>query len=233
LAIEEQFYLLLPAVVWFVPHRKLPYVLLPLILSTPFFRLYIYACHPEIYSYVFFFCRWDTLLIGVLCAYMIRHDRWRDWLEKNQSRLYQILAVLFAGTVYLTICSKSGTTTNNFEMVFFGFSWMALFYACLLLAVITAKRGVLITIMQLPTLRFFGMISYGVYLIHDTVNILLHGLILGKETSVANLLDGAVTFAALLTTLLLATLSWFFFERPIVNWGHSFSYAKNHIDPSK
>ena len=232
LAVEEQFYLLLPVVVWFVPVRKLPYLLLSLVLLTPFLRLFLYCYHPEIYLYVFFFSRWDTLFIGVLCAYLIRQDRWRDWLKNNQSRLYQVLAVLFAGTVYLTIRSEWGITTDTFEMDFLGFSWMALFYACLLLAVITAKRGILKTIMELPVLRNFGMISYGIYIMHQPVNILLHGLILGKDASIANLSDGAVTLLAFGTTVLLATLSWCFFERPIINWGHSFSYANAHGDQS-
>jgi peptidoglycan/LPS O-acetylase OafA/YrhL len=50
-----------------------------------------------------------------------------------------------------------------------------------------------------------------------------HGL-MGKEASIKNFSDGLITFAALVATLLLAKFSWRFFEKPIIDYGHSFSY---------
>jgi peptidoglycan/LPS O-acetylase OafA/YrhL len=230
LAVEEQFYLLLPAVIWFVPVRKLPYVLALLILFAPVFRLFLYLYHPEIYTFVLLPCRMDTLLTGVLCAYWIRHERSRLWLEKRQGRLYPVLGVLLAGAGYLTANANS---PYSFEMVFLGYSWLALLYACLLLIVITEKKGVIISFMRLPLLRNLGIIAYGVYLMHLAINILMHGLILGREMYITNLLDVSVTVVALFTTLLLATLSWHFFEKPVIKWGHSFSYNDKNIQTIK
>jgi peptidoglycan/LPS O-acetylase OafA/YrhL len=231
LAVEEQFYLLLPMLIWLVPDRKLPFVLVPLILFAPAFRLFLYLYHPKIFPYVLLPCRMDTLLIGVLCAYWMRHERTRRCLEENQDRLFLALSILLLGVVYLTACAP---TTYSFEMVFLGYTWMALLYACLLLISITARKGVVITIMTFTPLRKLGVIAYGVYLIHMAINILMHGLILGKEPpTITSISDGFVTLVALLTTLLLASLSWHFLEKPIIGWGHSFSYINKNIYAAK
>jgi peptidoglycan/LPS O-acetylase OafA/YrhL len=110
--------------------------------------------------------------------------------------------------------------------VFLGYSWIALFYACLLLIIVTSESGIIVRFMRFPLLRNLGTIAYGVYLMHIAINIVMHDLILGKEIPMANLSDGAVTLAALLITLLLAALSWRFFEKPVIDWGHSFSYTE-------
>ena len=86
--------------------------------------------------------------------------------------------------------------------------------------------------MRLRPLRYLGIIAYGVFMMHMAINELAHGLILGKEPHITNWADGSVTIAALGTTLLLAALSWHFFEKPIIRWGHSFSYAGEKSPPA-
>jgi peptidoglycan/LPS O-acetylase OafA/YrhL len=226
LAVEEQFYLFLPFLIWLLPARKLPYALVPLILFAPAFRLFLYLYHTEIYPLVLLSCHLDTLLTGVLCAYWMRHERTLRWLEDNQDRLYLVLGILLLGVVYLTAKASS---PYSFEMVFLGYTWMAFFYGCLLLITVTAKKGFIIRFMNFPPLRHLGIIAYGVYLMHVAINILMHGLILGKDMSITTPWDGIVTMTAFLTTLFLATLSWRFFEKPIISWGHSFSYAGKKI----
>ena len=227
LAVEEQFYLLVPLLIRFLPTRKLPHVLVAVILLTPLLRLFSYLYHPTVFVYVLLPYRADALLMGVLCAYWVRHKRLRGWLEKNQSHLYPALLVLLAGIIYLSTVHVSGR--NSFEMVFLGYSWLALFYTCLLLIVVTAKKGMIVSVMRISALRHLGIIAYGVFLMHLAINGLAHGLFPGKDLSINNLSDGAVTLAAFLMTLLLATLSWRFFEKPIIDWGHSFSYTKRNI----
>ena len=231
LAVEEQFYLLAPLLIRFVPLRKLPYVLVSMILLIPLLRLYSYLYHPEVFVYVLLPYRADALLMGVLCAYWIRHERLRSWLEKNQGHLYPALVVLLVGMIYLSTGRINSRT--SFEMVFLGYSWMPLFYTCLLLIVITAKNGIIAGTMRLSPLRNLGIIAYGIFLVHLAIDGLAHGLISSKDLSAINdPSDGVVTFGAFLVTLLLATVSWHFFEKPIVRWGHSFSYTRDTTAPA-
>jgi len=111
-------------------------------------------------------------------------------------------------------------------MISFGYSWISLFYAVLLLMVVSGQSGPLAHVMRIPLLRRLGIISYCVYLIHLAINDFAHDLILGKhDTTMNHLSDGAVTLAAFALTWGLAALSWKFFEKPIINWGHSFLYG--------
>jgi peptidoglycan/LPS O-acetylase OafA/YrhL len=230
LAVEEQFYLLLPLVIWLVPVKRLPPVLVTVILCAPLFRLYLYVydIHASAATYQLLPCRADALLMGVGCAYGVRQERLRHCLRNNQGRLRVVLAVLLAGVGYLTIYGNKG---NGFDLVFWGYSWLALFYACLLLVVITSKQGMIVSVMRLPPLRYLGAIAYGVYMMHMAIISLMHGLILGNESHITNLADGSVTVAALVATLFFAALSWHFFEKPIIRWGHSFSYTHPNPQP--
>jgi len=142
--------------------------------------------------------------------------------------------VLLAGIGYLTVKVKTLDFWNaamSFDMVFLGYSWIAFFYACLLLIAVTAKKGMIVSIMRFSFLRHLGIISYGVFLIHMTVDISVHGLLLGKESSLKTPLYWVVVLAGFLVTLLLATLSWRFFEKPVIQWGHSFAYTNKKNRP--
>ncbi|MCX4970656.1 acyltransferase [Streptomyces sp. NBC_00654] len=76
-----------------------------------------------------------------------------------------------------------------------------------------------------PT-RFLGRISYGIYLWHFVVMYLWFqsGSIFGAPPVPAAFLVGKVGFWEMLAvvvagTLVLATVSYYFFERPLLNWG--------------
>jgi peptidoglycan/LPS O-acetylase OafA/YrhL len=234
LAVEEQFYLLAPLMIWLIPIRKLPQVLIALTLCVPALRVYLYLLHPGIFEYVLLPCRADTLLMGILCACWVRNEAGRHWLEQNPDRLCLALVVLLAGAGYLTAVAhaqRSFDGLTSFEMVSFGYSWMALLYACLLLIVATRKQGLMVRLTRFTPLRHLGIISYSVYLMHMAINSLVHDLILGKEPHLNNLPGGMVTLAALLLTLVLAAFSWHYFEKPIIRWGHSFSYTTPKSPP--
>jgi peptidoglycan/LPS O-acetylase OafA/YrhL len=231
LAVEEQFYLVAPLLVRFLPVQKLPRLILCVLVAVPIFRLFMYMCHPTVFVYVLLPCRMDTLLLGVLCACWIRDEPMRQWLGKNRRLLYLAFGILLVATAWLSQPGISSRT--SFEMVSFGYSLLGLLYACLLLIVVTAKESFLAGFMRIPFLCYLGVIAYGVFMIHLAVAGLAHGLILGKNTSINNLSDGVVTLAAFSATVLLATASWRFFEKPMIDWGHSFSYATKIRPPTK
>ena len=182
-------------------------------------------------------CRADTFLIGVLSACLVKQAETRYWLEKNRERIYLTFAILLLGMTILTIFANAPryaglfTLYNSVEMISFGYSWIAMFYASLLIIVVTGPDEILAGALRSPFLRYFGTIAYGVFLFHMAVNDLAHGLILGKAPTLEHFSDVAVTSFAFLLTLLLATFSWNFLEKPIINWGHSFSYNKRIFHP--
>ena len=65
LAVEEQFYLILPLIVYFTTRRSLPFVLVTLILAAPLLRVALMLNRPDIAvisNYVLMACRANSLL---------------------------------------------------------------------------------------------------------------------------------------------------------------------------
>ena len=71
-------------------------------------------------------------------------------------------------------------------------------------------------IAQNHLLRNLGVIAYGVYIFHQGVSGLAHGLILGQSPRIQCGIDALVTFGALILTLSFAGLSWIKFEQIVI-----------------
>ena len=231
LALEMQFYLLAPLLIRWVPERKLPAVLIGLIALVPFLRLSMYLFYPSVFVYTLLPCRMDALLLGMLCACLLRDDRVRRWLENGHKKLHAALAVLLGGIAILNVlpfCSRT-----SFEMVWFGYSWLGIFYACVLLISVTASRGVIVAVVRNRFLRHLGVIAYGVFLMHLGIAGLIHGWMREGNLNINSAADALATLVALGVTLLVATLSWRYFEKPLVDWGRSFGYQNGNFSAEK
>ena len=204
LAVEEQFYLVLPIVIRYA--KRLPYVLLSLIFIAPVFRWISISCFPTytLAPLVLMPCRMDSLMIGVLGAWMVRNGR-----QFPRS----ILIVLVAGAV-LMIYKQWTLNTNVLNTL--GFSWIAWLYLGLLLLSINAQR-------RWITDRFLvdiGKISYGIYIYHGLTLITIRG-----EPAMKTNYPIFLTFLSFLATLLLAKLSWVYLEAPFIRMGHRKQYT--------
>jgi len=73
-------------------------------------------------------------------------------------------------------------------------------------------------------LRYFGKISYCLYLIHQPVTNAMHGLILGSPPDIGAAEQVAVTFAALAVSIVFTSLSWAYFERLLLSLGRRWHY---------
>src|SRR5262249_15116982 len=100
-----------------------------------------------------------------------------------------------------------------------------------------ARTSPLTQLMRQAWLRHLGMVSYCIYLIHGPVNDFVHHFIYGKGNAVVNsFFDATAALLSFALVLLIASASWRFFEKPIINWGHSFLYGKrkgSHAETSR
>jgi peptidoglycan/LPS O-acetylase OafA/YrhL len=229
LAIEEQFYLVLPAVLWVaLPRKPLP-ILIALIAFVPALRIFMYLFQSSMELFLLFPCRADALLIGVLCAYLLRQERAYAWLVRNKKALYALFLCLLLPIGYLVSLGYGHgirEVLDSFELGSFGFTVIALFCACFLVIALIDKGGLIARVLRSRILRHFGSIAYGMYIIHLAMRSIIGEFILGtgaKESPI--LFQNLVSVVAFLASWILAVLSWKFFEGPIVRWGHSFRYA--------
>src|ERR671932_1041993 len=225
LAVEEQFYLFLPFFIRSFSREKLPYLLVGLILSAPLLRAFFYAFHPHggLAFYVPMPCRADALLLGVLRAYAIRNERCLNLLRTHTKALYGLLALLLAAGAALMALS-SPTVRVPLVAASYGYSWLPLVYSCLVLIAVTEKRGLVTLVTRIRPLSWLAVLAFGVFLLHMPI------LIVFQRLTSDGLLPQAgspyiIPLGALLVTLMLACISWMFFERRIVAWGRSFKYG--------
>jgi peptidoglycan/LPS O-acetylase OafA/YrhL len=229
LAIEEQLYLTLPALIRFVRPATLPYLLFAGILAAPVFRvaLLIWWPHLQTALYALLPSRMDALLLGTLAAWVVRNPAVWDLLVARRRMLWSLFAILAAGLLYFT-------TTSSYYSVptaSVGYDWLALFYLTALLLVLTHPNSWLGRAMRQRWLMGLGTIAYATYLIHVLVYGLCMNYIRHHGPFLQNLPDLWTTLGALVLTVVLAKLSWWIFEQKFVRFGHKFKYQRLSAEP--
>lgn len=223
LAVEEQFYLTLPALIWFLPPRHLPKVLAGGILAAPLIRtaLFLWVPGSEVSTYVLLPCRMDALLIGVATAWALRLPGAQEFLRSRRSELWTAIEVL---TVVSALYFLRGTQ-NSLLMNLVLYDSLALLFACFIVAALI-DNGVR-KALNTGWLKGLGTIAYGTYLIHVLV-VQVFILEFPRLGAFATMLIGAAV------TIAVAKASWEFFERPLVKFGHRVSYdrAQEPIAPN-
>ena len=203
LAVEEQFYLAMPVVIIMTPKRRLPVVLGAICVAAIFLR-WSWASNPAAIE-VLLPCRMDSLVIGVAAALA------------NRRLVLAPHAAALVGSALVPLLAIVATSVLRHDLaVLFSPTAFALTTALLLLGAIHggSPEGVL----RSPWLRYFGEISYGLYLIHEPFRVLLTGALLGKTVFTPGLDRIPVSLLALGLAMLVATISWRHFERPIIAW---------------
>jgi peptidoglycan/LPS O-acetylase OafA/YrhL len=221
LAIEEQFYLFLPLLIFITPVRRLPYVLLPLIAAAPVARTLLYDPRTSgLESYVLTVCKLDALLLGVLCAWLVRRDGARARIERA-APLLRILFLSAGGFVCLAAYVPETRTTRVLDD-----SLLAICYASLILLALHTPRSPLARLTRAGWLRQLGIVAYGTYLIHQAISGLVYGLVRRHWPYILGGSDLLLVLAALAITVAIAAASWRWFEKPIVNVGRRWRYAR-------
>lgn len=233
LCVEEQFYLLWPWVVFTVrDRRKLMTICAACIVLVPLARHVARAHMPQallnngavLHSTPF---RFDTLLFGALIALLYRGA----YRERMQQAAQAILAIAAVGA--LSVCLywfhfRPSNLGNAVERHTSLLSLIALFSGALMLR--TLLPGTIVyRIFNLRWLRLIGTVSYGGYVFHDIprreYRLVAHYF---DHSVLAHYLDvdSITAIFAIIMTLILAFLSYHFFESPILRMKDRFTSSK-------
>ncbi|MGH9775207.1 MAG: acyltransferase family protein [Candidatus Acidiferrales bacterium] len=223
LAVEEQFYLAVPLLIRFLSARRLVQVLIATLAVGPLLRWITFVAPGHVFDkayYVLMPCRADALGLGVLAAIIWRSAEGRRWLQEHKKLLYGAMSFLACGMpIFLKWFQKESIILVTIE-----YSWIALFYAVVLLVILSNTNGILARAMRWGWLRELGTLSYTIYLIHLVILILCSLWLLGTLPRITDWKGCATIAVAAIITYGLAWLSWTYFEKPLVERGHRYKY---------
>ena len=226
LAIEEQFYLVWPLLIWLCPPRLVAPLCAVILVAQPVARSYARAIDmPSLSIYVLPWFRLDGFATGALLAVAQRRgllpllDRW-------------VPIVVIAGVAGIIACTILGGHTWwwNRRMQQYGYSLIAVTAGAMLVSAVNRPADSLWPrMLSAGWLRAFGKYSYGMYLIHPPVMRAVREYVFNPEqyfTPGIASWNAQVLFygAATAPAFALAWLSWRLFEAPILRLKARFPY---------
>ena len=214
LAVEEQFYLFIPLLVFFLPRRTL----LPTFVICALVAALLRYTFPGFHAFVNAPFRADSLLSGGALAVVVRWKPFLAAVHKHRSAVLSLFMTLLAGAAVMT--KRSAEVFGGS----FSHLWLAGLYCVFVLIAFAELTPVLVFPLRSRVLVWFGQLSYGIYMFHQVVSGVLYALVRRSAPEIRTLFDATLTVAALCITLICAWVSYRFFELPILRFGHRFSY---------
>jgi peptidoglycan/LPS O-acetylase OafA/YrhL len=220
LQVEEQFYLLLPLAIRYLTGRALKYVLWAMVFLCPLLRVFFYLAapdnpHPQ---FVLLVCRMDSLALGALIALRYRLGTWQI-----ARRPLTILVCVSVGA-FFTVASLGGFDWHSGLNRTVGLTLSAWASALVVLWLICYRNSRFTKYLRLPPLLYFGRISYGVYLIHIPLIAFLDAT--SRKMGWQGFQGFPRLFIGAGAAIAVASLSWYFFEKPILSLKDRFTESK-------
>jgi peptidoglycan/LPS O-acetylase OafA/YrhL len=226
LAVEEQFYLTLPLLIWLIPPRWLARVALACVLAAPVMRFAAATAFPRstfVLQYVLTPFRFDSLGIGVLTAVLYRNPAAWARVVRAKPVIYAVMGVSFAvvGAVYAKALTFDFSKGVGYAVFFFS---QAVAYACVLWVALAFKESALARFWRIRSFCKVGEFSYGLYLVHVPLLGLAHAILWNAAPRIDTPLTALTTVAAFALSVLTARALWRYVEKPLLKRGQSFRY---------
>ncbi len=227
LAVEEQFYLVWPLLVfWLYERERILVCCLASLVLCPLLRFGL-ALHSVGYFAIHTntFCRADSLLAGGLLALLLRGPRHYLVLRWGPR--------LFLGGLLAALTLRSGnfvqSTASLPYALSMGWSYTALAVASVGLLAMALHHSFMQKLLGSASLRWLGRYSYGLYVVHVILFAYVQDPLkhraadIGASKGVAVLFVGAVAFAC---SCLFAYLCFKYYERHFLRLKRLFAYEQ-------
>ena len=217
LAIEEQFYLVWPALVLLVSPKRLRTICLLILPAGLLFRLWLMTTeYAHTGGYVLTPARVGTLAVGAWLAAAIREPALRKRLERLAPKVF------FGSVILLVAINFPDFRLQGYDPVMqtIGFPLLAILSASILVIAMDSQRRKAWhqKLLRRWELRFFGKYSYGMYVLHLPVIVAFEAIgfsIAAFPKTGHSDIPAAVVFTsiALGVTTVLAYASWHLYEK--------------------
>jgi peptidoglycan/LPS O-acetylase OafA/YrhL len=217
LAVEEQFYLVWPAVILFVKRKYIPHVLFLGIVTAILFRYFVTTPQNEL-GRILMPGSLDSFCVGGLLVYGKQSGAYIYKTYIKSRNLFLIGSLLLLIAVHTTYFKTLSIQVNT-----------ALFYFLISVSfgiIIDRVSDIVYTpivgwVLNNRALRYIGKISYGVYLFHNFIPYFYDIKVPGLPASLSMYTIQGLRFLLLVG---IASLSWFLFEKPVLQLKKHFEY---------
>jgi peptidoglycan/LPS O-acetylase OafA/YrhL len=208
LAVEEQFYLIWPFLVLFLPKKYFLPLTLSLVLMSVGYKVYLYEFTPNwVRNDVSLFTNFNSLGMGGILAYVYMYRR--EDFEKFASNKALIPLTLLA---FFTVFIRTIYDLEMFKSTLMQFVWVVFFTSVIARSII-GFSGIIGFFLENPVIVYLGRISYGIYIFHQFVP----SFVFASQPSWGYLLGNKylafVVFFGI--TVAISTISWYVLERPM------------------
>lgn len=222
LAVEEQFYMVWPFIVLLAPRKQLLWIFVAFVLIGPAYRLYGALFTGIPHFYIGTPGSFDSLSLGALAAYGMRHPNRITQMLFQYEFLWAAASALMVGLILLGVIPDAGLALEVF--------CLSVLYLVIIRRAALDATGPLRHVFNNAILRYIGLISYGLYLMHNFARYPTMWLLdqfpwLGNIPASVMVLNFALTMAA-------ASLSWFLIEKPINSLKRFFPYRPRKPKPA-
>jgi peptidoglycan/LPS O-acetylase OafA/YrhL len=212
LAIEEQFYLFFPLIVYWVPRRVLPWLLVALLVLCPIGRIMAYSLGDRFGYYVLMPLRADIMAIGSLIA-------WLEFSEAITASVRRVFRTAFWAAVVFFPVFAWGIDNSDRTSATWGHSYLVVLYGSIVFMVLDHRGAPQLAILRGRGAAFIASISYALYLVHGNVLALFFTAVKADRT-ILTWQGCALTAAALAASMALCAVSYWLVEAPLIRMAH-------------
>lgn len=212
LAVEEQFYMVWPLLILLLKKPwHLLYLLIIVLLAVIGFRIWIWNNQvPDLaYFNLYTFTRIDGICIGSMIALLQRVRP--GFLDKYMS----LVVLLFAGFNFLFYFINSSNQYSFPYLAIAGYTTFAMVFGLLVNEAAGGENRLMNLVFNFSPLRFLGKISYGLYIFHWPVYVILNPTLyrLFSKSLEGHSLSIMIAGTATLLAIGISWLSYQYFER--------------------
>lgn len=227
LSVEEQFYVFWPMLIFLTPQKAYKKLFIAAIVAGPIFRMglsYIYNHHsfsflgpyPATALYSLPFSHIDAFGFGAyISQFRLPRARQQFWVLLFALPVIGFISQYFAtrSLGYLTGLGFPFPLANGYKQIW-GYSLLDYFFAVTIYAV--ARDGLFNRFLEMGWLKYLGKISYGLYVYHFVIIYFAMRLndVLALPYEQIQVISA---LPALFATILVASLSFKYLEKPIIN----------------
>jgi peptidoglycan/LPS O-acetylase OafA/YrhL len=232
LAVEEQFYIIWPFVlgIFAGQRRKAMRLILFLWMLSFLFRIAVTGLNLDPYwSVAFLPGRCGELLAGAYLTLALRGD------AKEVQRLYRLLPIASLASFLLfdlaAILPQSTDPTSPLISTL-GLAALSIFFASVI--GLSLRPGVIQSVFSLGWLRWFGKISYGIYVYHLLFKNQYYWIATHIAPHASDNAQRVILFLiAAVGTLVIAPLSYYTFESVFLRWKDQVDARRNHPESGR